>query len=79
MYFLITAHVQFRLFEGLRKLYKEQDLKDLILFAKPLKVQVELNNTYAVFYRHNKEIIKLVLLLEIDSIKIITFYIVPKR
>ncbi len=61
----------------MRKLYKEEELKDIILFQKPYKVQLQSNKEHVLFYKYVEENLKIVLSIEMDVIRVITFYLLP--
>lgn len=72
-----TAHTFFRLSEAQRKVFTEDNLKNFLLHEVPLKVGVQHNGNYAVYYKYReKTAIKLVIDIKLSIISVVTFYIV---
>lgn len=74
-----TDHTFFRLKEGERKVFKDNIIKEIILADKPLLVGIQNNGNYASFYRYGKDILRLVLDIQITKLKIVTFYIIDEK
>ena len=73
-----TNHTFFRLSEEQRKVFKCEELKNYILYESPVFVGIQKNKNYAVFYKHNKKIIKMIVDIQLDKINIVTFYFIEK-
>ncbi len=75
---LITKHSLFRLNEEDKKLYKEKS-KDILLNEVPILVGIQYNKSYAVFYKYNNDIIKVILDIQRNKVYIVTFYIIDNN
>lgn len=70
---VFSAHTFTRLNEQQRKIFKHEVLLD-ILRQEPIFVGIQQNNLIASFYSYEQEIIRVVLDIRFDIIKIVTFY-----
>jgi len=72
-----TEHTLFRLSEKQRKVFTCDELKQLLLHETPLKIGVQVNGNYAVYYKHKEKlkIVKVIIGLKPTIISIVTFYI----
>ncbi len=74
-----TTHTFFRLSEKQRKVFTCNELKKVLLNEIPLKVGIQRNQNYAVYYKYREQrLLKIVLSFKPSKIRIVTFYIVDK-
>lgn len=73
---ICTDHTFFRLSESQRKIFKCETLRELIIHDEPLSVGLQQNGNYAVFYKHEKKVIRVIIDLQNEKINIVTFYFV---
>lgn len=73
-----TSHTFFRLSEKQRKIFTCDALKEILLNKMPLKVGVQYNGNYAVFYKAKEKlhVIRIILDFKPAQISIVTFYII---
>jgi len=77
---IAVSHALFRLSEKQRKVFKEENLKKILLEATPVFVGVQRNGRYAVFFEGNdKYYMRIVCELNVRNIEIVTFYNVTKE
>lgn len=69
-----TGHTFLLLEEGERNVFKERVIKEFIRTKVPVLVGVQRNGLYAVFYRNEKELLKLVMDIRPDRIQVVTFH-----
>jgi len=74
-----TKHTFFRLREKERKVFKDKVIKEYLLEQEPVLVGIQHNGNYAVFYRYNKDLLKVILDIQTPSINIVTFYIIDNN
>lgn len=75
-----TDHTFFRLSEKQKKEFTCDALKSFLLNEVPLKVGIQVNKNYAVYYKYpNNRIIKIVASLKPNVVRIITFMILDKE
>ena len=74
-----TDHTFFRLSQEQRKVFKDTILKEYLLNEIPVLVGIQHNNAYAVFYNYQKDVLKIILEIQLTQINVITFYIVDKN
>ena len=81
-----TKHTLFRLSERQRKVFSCENLKRILLHENPLKVGIQYNGNYALYYsgKESSEVIKMIIDLKPSLIKVVTFYVIdnsqlPKR
>ena len=72
----ITDHTLFRLSENQRKIFKEEVLKKYLIRHIPIMVGIQYNNNYAIFYQHEKNVLKIIIELQPLKINVITFFII---
>ncbi|MFA5856881.1 MAG: hypothetical protein WC867_05960 [Candidatus Pacearchaeota archaeon] len=76
----ITSHSLFRLSEKQRKIFEGDKLKKIILSETPLEMVIQKNGNLALFYTYeNNFVLKILINLNINSIYIVTFYILNKE
>ena len=75
---ITTEHTFFRLKQGDRKVFKDVIIKDYLLGQEPVLVGLQFNRNYAVFYRHGKDVLKIILDIQADTIYLVTFYLMNK-
>jgi hypothetical protein len=74
-----TSHTLFRLSEKQRKIFTCDVLKRFLLDNEPLKVGIQYNGNYAVYYNFKgKQLMKIILSVKPDKIRIVTFKILDK-
>ena len=70
-----TEHTFFRLSEKQRKLFKCEEIKEILFGQTPVFVGIQNNHNYAVFYKiENQNLIRIVLDIQLKRIDIVTFY-----
>ena len=75
-----TDHTLFRLSEKQRKEFTCDILKNFLLNEIPLKVGIQANTNHAVYYKYpQNRIIKIVISLKTNMIRIITFMVLDKE
>lgn len=74
-----TDHTFFRLKEKERKVFKDRLIKEFILGQDPILVGIQYNRNYAVFYKHKKDILKIILDIQPTKINVVTFYIIDNK
>ena len=72
----VSEHCLFRLRRNERKPFKEQILIEFVLNQKPLLVGVQQNGLYAAFYKYGQKVVRLILEIAPEKIKIVTFYFI---
>ena len=73
-----TNHAFFHFSEEQRKVYDELFLKNILFNEIPIFVGIQHNRLWALFYRYKKEILKMIIDIQIDKIYIVTFYIIDE-
>ena len=75
-----TDHTFFRLSEKQRKIFKCEKLKEYILHDTPIMVGIQNNGNYALFYKHEKKIMRMIADIQHQKVKIVSFYFthIPK-
>lgn len=75
-----TDHTFFRLSEKQRKEFTCDMLKNFILNEIPLRVGIQVNRNYAVYYKYpNNRIIKIVISFKPSLVRTVTFMILDKE
>ena len=75
-----TSHTLFRLSEKQREVFRCEKLKHFLLEENPLKVGIQYNGNYAVYYKFKgQKIIKIIISFKTNRIRIITFYILHEK
>lgn len=74
----ITRHTFFHFSEKQREFYNESLAKELLLNNEPFFVGIQNNGLWALFYKHNKEIIRMIVDIQVNKIYIVTFYIIDE-
>ena len=69
-----TGHTFFRLSEGQRKIFKCEKLKEFILYEEPIFVGLQENGNHAIYYKHDKKTMRMILDLQYQKINIVSFY-----
>ena len=77
--FNVTPHAFFRLSEKQRKLYKKDDLINIIHSTRPIEVSIQKNGRYAVIYPFEGRLLKVLFEIYPKKIYIVTFYILNKE
>jgi len=74
-----TIHTFFRLSEKQRKVLNCDELKRFLLKSIPVKVAIQYNKNYAIWYDYKgQKLLKMLLSLKPDKIRIVTFTILDK-
>ena len=73
-----TSHTFFRLSQAQRKIYTCEELTNILLKETPFLAGIQFNNNYALFYRHNNRILKMIISLEVRKVNIVTFYFIEE-
>ncbi len=71
-----TNHTFFRLNDEQRKVFKCEYLRNYIIYEYPILVGIQKNKNYAVFYKYENKVIKIIIDIQIDKINIVTFYFI---
>jgi len=74
-----TNHTFFRLSEEQRKVFKCDNLKEYILYENPIRVGMQKNKNYAVFYKYNKKVMRMIIDVQMSKINIVTFYFIEQN
>jgi hypothetical protein len=74
-----TKHTFFRLSEKQRMIYESGKLKEIILKETPFLVGIQYNECYAIFYRHENKILKVIVVFATPKINIVTFYFIKEE
>jgi len=69
-----TEHTFFRLSDAQRKILKCEKLKEYILYEEPILVGIQKNGNHAVFYKHEKKVMRMIIDIQHQKINIVTFY-----
>ena len=70
-----TDHTFFRLSEEQRKIFKHEVISDIIRYQDPILVGIQYNRLYAVFHKHEKDVLRIMLDIQATRIQIVTFYV----
>jgi hypothetical protein len=73
-----TAHTFFRLSEKQRKIFTCDELRKIIIKGEPFLVGIQYNKNYALFYKYQNRNLKIIVNLNNEKIKIITFYFIEE-
>ena len=73
-----TSHTFFRLSEAQRKIYTSKELTRILFEKIPFLAGIQFNDNYAVFYRYNSKVLKVIISLNIKKIDIVTFYFIEE-
>ncbi len=74
----VKDHAVFRVKKAERKAFKDK-LRDILLHENPFLVGIQRNKSYAVYYKHDSNVIKMILDMQPKSITIITAYVVDNK
>jgi len=74
-----TSHTFFRLDEKQRKIYTEEELKNILFEQRPLETVIQKNGNIAAIYKYGKRFVKIMLDFTPNKIYIVTFYILNKQ
>ena len=69
-----SYHTFFRFSKKQREIYNESFVKELLFNQTPFLVGIQNNNLWALFYKYEKEIWRIIIDIQIDKIYIVTFY-----
>lgn len=74
-----THHTFFRLSEKQRELFTCENIRRLLLEEIPIRVGIQQNGNYAVFYKHEKQrLIRIIIDIQPQKVSVVTFYIIEK-
>ncbi len=71
---IVSDHTLFRLSEKQRKVFKAQELISLLLKEQPILIGLQNNKRYAVFFKKNKFLLRIILEINKEKVEIKTFY-----
>jgi len=74
-----TDHTFFRLNKKQRKIFKEKVINEFILGDTPILVGMQFNGCYAVFYKYQKDTLRVTLDVQPNKINVVTFYIIDNE
>ena len=77
----VSPHAYFRLNEMQRKVYKDDDLIEMLTEEKPAFIGIQNNKNYAAFFSKKQGYLRLMLKVTNENIEIVTFYVtaqIPK-
>ncbi|MEK6875541.1 MAG: hypothetical protein AABX30_02565 [Nanoarchaeota archaeon] len=73
-----TSHTFFRLSQKQREIFNSEELRKILLNEKPFLVGIQHNENYAVFYKHQNKILKIILGINHRKVNIVTFYFIEE-
>ncbi len=71
-----SGHAFKRLSQRQRELFNIEEICNILLKDRPFLVGIQENNNYAVFYKHQGKNLRMIIKLEFQKVKIVTFYYV---
>jgi len=74
-----TEHTFFRLSEGQRKIFRCDDLKSVLLNDIPLRIGIQYDRKYAIYYNYQGRVLKMLLSLSPNKIRIVTFWLINRN
>lgn len=72
---VVNSHAYFRLNESQRKVYKDDQLINILTEEQPVLIGIQGNNNYATFFNRKEGYLRIIFEVKKDKIEIITFYI----
>ena len=69
-----SGHAFKRLSQKQREVFTIEEICNILLKDKPFLVGIQENDNYAVFYKHQGKNLRIILKLEGQKVKIVTFY-----
>ena len=69
-----TPHTIFRLSQKQREIFTCEELTEILLKNVPFLVGIQENKNYAAFYQHKNKNLKMIIGIEPQKVKIVTFY-----
>jgi|SRR3989344_990019 len=72
---IVNSHAYFRLNEMQRKVYKDEQLINILIEEKPVLIGIQGNNNYTAFFNRKEGYLRIIFEVKKDNIEIITFYI----
>ena len=69
-----SGHAFKRLSQRQRELFTIEEVRKILLKDKPFLVGIQENDNYAVFYKHQGKNLRMIIKLESQKVKIVTFY-----
>ena len=73
-----TEHTFFRLSEKQRKIYTCKELKRILFQTNPFLVGIQYNENYAIFYKYQGKILKMIVSINNRKVNIVTFYFIEE-
>ena len=73
-----TSHTFFRLSQKQREIFTCEELRKILLEMKPFLVGIQYNKNYALFYKYQDKILKMILRISDRKVNIITFYFIKE-
>ena len=69
-----SGHAFKRLSQRQREIFTIEEIAKLLLKERPFLVGIQENENYAVFFKHKGKNLRIILRLEFQKVKIVTFY-----
>ena len=69
-----SGHAFKRLSQRQREFFTIEEIRKILLKERPFLVGIQENDNYAVFYKHQGKNIRIIIKLESQKVKIVTFY-----
>ena len=69
-----SGHAFKRLSQRQREVFTIEEVRKILLEDRPFLVGIQENGNYAVFYKHQGKNLRLIIKLESQKVKIVTFY-----
>ena len=73
-----TSHTFFRLSQKQREVFNCGELRKILLEMKPFLAGIQYNKNYAIFYKYQDKILKIILRINNRKINIVTFYFIKE-
>jgi hypothetical protein len=74
----ITAHTFKHFSEKQRKIYNDLLIKDLLFNNEPIFVGIQYNGLWALFYKYENDIFRIIVEIQAAKLYIVTFYIIDE-
>ncbi|MBI5065680.1 hypothetical protein HZA97_05580 [Candidatus Woesearchaeota archaeon] len=71
---VVSDHALFRLSEKQRKVFKAQELINILLKKRPILIGLQNNKRYAVFIKNKETVLRIIIEITENKIEINTFY-----
>jgi len=73
-----TSHTFFRLSQKQREIFTCEKLRKILLKMKPFLVGIQYNKNYAIFYKYQDKILRMMLGINYRKVNIVTFYFIKE-